>query len=143
MKMMLKLVGVAAIVLVPLASANAATQTVKAELTSAAETPPNTSTGTGTLTGTFDPETRKLTYDVTYANLTGSATMAHFHAPAPVGKPAGVEVPVKGPVSSPIKGEVTLSPDQVKNLVDGETYFNIHTDKNPKGEIRGQVMVAK
>ena len=35
--------------------------------------------------------------------------MAHFHAPAPIGKPAGVEVAIKGSVASPIKGEVTLT----------------------------------
>lgn len=143
MKTILKIAAIATLVAMPLGLARAATQNVKAELTSAAETPPNSSKGTGTLTGTFDPETRKLTYDVTYANLTGPATMAHFHAPAPMGKAAGVEVPIKGSVASPIKGEVTLNPDQVKNLTDGETYFNIHTEKNPKGEIRGQVMVAK
>ena len=126
-----------------LAAAHAATENVKAELTGSAETPPNDSKGTGTLTGTYDPSSRKLTYDVTYENLTGPATMAHFHAPAPMGKPAGVVVPIKGSVKSPIKGEVTLNETDAKNLTDGMTYFNIHTEKNPKGELRGQVMVGK
>ncbi len=143
MKTILKLAAAAAILAMPLAAAQAATETVKAELTSNAETPPNGSKGTGSLTGTYDPSDRKLTYTVTYADLTGPATMAHFHAPAPVGKSAGVEVPIKGSVASPIKGEVTLNEVDAKNLTDGMTYFNIHTQANPKGEIRGQVMVGK
>ena len=103
----------------PLAAAYAATETVTATLSSGAETPPNDSKGTGTLTGTYDPSSRKLTYDVTYENLTGPATMAHFHAPAPAGKSAGVEVPIKGSVASPITGEVTLNETDAKNLTDG------------------------
>lgn len=143
MKTILKLAAALALLSAPLAVARAATENVKAELTSSAETPANDSKGTGTLTGTYDPASRKLTYDITYTGLTGPATMAHFHAPAPMGKPAGVEVPIKGSVASPIKGEVTLSDAQAKNLTDGMTYFNVHTAKNPKGEIRGQIMVAK
>ena len=143
MKTILKLAAATALLAAPLAAAHAATENVKAELTSSAETPANNSNGTGTLIGTYDPGSRKLTYDVTYTGLTGPATMAHFHAPAPMGKPAGVEVPIKGSVASPIKGEVTLTEAQAKNLTDGMTYFNVHTEKNPKGEIRGQVMVAK
>ncbi len=143
MKTILKLAAATAILAMPLAAAHAATENVKAELTSNAETPPNGSKGTGSLTGTYDPSDRKLTYDVTYEALTGPATMAHFHAPAPAGKSAGVEVPIKGSVASPIKGEVTLNEVDAKNLTDGMTYFNIHTQANPKGEIRGQVMVGK
>lgn len=143
MKTILKLAAATALLAMPLAAAHAATENVKAELTSSAETPPNDSKGTGTLTGSYDPSSRKLTYDVTYQDLTGPATMAHFHAPAPMGKSAGVEVPIKGSVASPIKGEVTLNETDAKNLTDGMTYFNIHTQKNPKGELRGQVMVGK
>ncbi len=121
----------------------AAPMNIKGELTSSAETPPNSSKGTGTLVGNYDPATRKLTYSVDYAGLTGPATAAHFHAPAPVGKAAGVEIPVKGEVASPIKGEATLTDEQAKNLTDGMTYFNIHTAANKGGEIRGQVMVAQ
>lgn len=143
MKTISKLAAAAALLAMPLSAAHAATETVSASLSGGAETPPNDSKGTGTLTGTYDPSSRKLTYDVTYDKLTGPATMAHFHAPAPTGKPAGVEVPIKGSVASPITGEVTLTEDQAKNLTDGMTYFNVHTDKNPKGEIRGQVTVSK
>ena len=124
-------------------SLQAAPMTVKADLTSGAETPPNTSKGMGTLTGTYDPSSKKLTYDITYSDLTGPATAAHFHAPAPVGKPAGIEIPIKGSVTSPIKGEATLTADQAKNLTDGMTYFNVHTAANKMGEIRGQVMLSK
>lgn len=98
MKTILKLAAATALLAMPLAAAHAATENVKAELTSSAETPPNDSKGTGTLTGSYDPSSRKLTYDVTYQDLTGPATMAHFHAPAPMGKSAGVEVPIKGSV---------------------------------------------
>lgn len=118
-------------------------ETVKGVLSAAAEVPPNSSKATGTFTGNFDPSTRKLTYTVTYADLTGPAMAAHFHAPAPAGKNAGVEVPVKGSLASPIKGELTLTDAQAKNLTDGMTYFNIHTAKNKAGEIRGQLALDK
>ena len=123
--------------------AQAETMKVSAKLDAASETPPNASKGTGTLTGSYDSASKKLTWDVTYSDLTGPATAAHFHAPAPVGKSSGVEIPIKGAVASPIKGEQTLTDDQVKNLTDGMTYFNVHTAANKGGEIRGQVMVEK
>ena len=142
MKLFLTFAATAALLAAPIV-AHAATESIKADLTAASETPPNDSKGAGMLTGTYDPETRKLTYEATFDNLTGPATMAHFHAPAPVGKAAGVEVPIKGAVTSPIKGEVMLTEVQAKNLTDGMTYFNVHTAKNKGGEIRGQVMVGK
>jgi hypothetical protein len=79
---------------------------------------------------------------VTYSGLTGAAVAAHFHGPAGPGKDAPVEVPVTvGP--SPLQGSATLTPAQEKDLLDGNVYFNIHTQANPKGEIRGQVSKAE
>ena len=135
----LALAGIAA--LLGATFAHADPQKVTASLTSSAETPPNTSDGSGTLTGTYDPATMTLTYKVDYKGLTGPATMAHFHAPAPTGKAAPVEVPIKGSVESPITGEVKLTEAQAKNLTDGMTYFNVHTAANKGGEIRGQLLV--
>jgi hypothetical protein len=114
----------------------------KATLTAAAETPPTTSTATGALTATFDTDTKKLEWTATYSGLTGPAVAAHFHGPAPVGKPAPIEVPLQAPLDSPMKGSATLTDAQAKDLMDGMMYFNIHTAANKPGEIRGQMEKA-
>jgi hypothetical protein len=92
------------------------------------------------LTATYDPATKKLTYNVTYKDLTGPATAAHFHGPADAKSNAGIAVPVNGAVTSPIKGEATLTDAQAADLQAGKWYFNVHTAANKAGEIRGQVM---
>ena len=128
--------------LLALAALPAAAETVtyKAVILPATEVPPVTdSKAMGQLAATYDTATKVLTYDVTYADLTGPAAAAHFHGPAPVGKNAGVMVPIKGDLASPIKGTVTLTDDQAKALADGDLYFNIHTAANKNGEMRGQV----
>ena len=112
----------------------------KADLKAASQVPPNDSKGTGALTATYDPASKKLTYTVNYKDLAGPATAAHFHGPADAKANAGVVVPVNGAVTSPIKGEATLTDAQAKDLADGKWYFNVHTAANKGGEIRGQVM---
>lgn len=99
----------------------------------------------GTASGTLDTITRKLTWDVTWQHLSGAATAMHFHGPAAKGKNAGVVVNIgkDSGLKSPSKGSTKLSAKGVKELEDGLWYVNIHTAKNPGGEIRGQVEVAK
>ncbi|CAN5294518.1 CHRD domain-containing protein [soil metagenome] len=123
-------------------AAFAVTETYTAELKAAAQVPPNDSKGTGTLTATFDTVSKKLTYTVDYKDLSGPATMAHFHGPADVKSNAAVVVPAKD-AANPIKGEATLTDAQAADLHGGKWYFNVHTDKNKGGEIRGQVMMKK
>jgi len=118
----------------------AETINLTASLKGADETPPNTTTGTGALKATFDTETKKLSWDVTYSGLTGPATAAHFHGPAGPGKAAPVEIPVTGVDKNPIEGSAVLTDAQAKDLLDGNLYFNIHTQANKPGEIRGQVV---
>jgi hypothetical protein len=122
-----------------LTSAYAEEVTYTAKLTGAAETPPNTTPGTGTVAAKFDTTSKLLSWTVEYSGLTGPAAAAHFHGPAPEGKAAGVLVPIKGSLDSPIKGSETLTDDQAKDLTDGMIYFNIHTAANKAGEIRGQL----
>lgn len=122
-------------------AAFADTVAYKANLQPSSEVPPNTSTGHGALTATFDTATKALKYTVTYEGLTGEATAAHFHGPAPVGQNAGVVVPIaKDKLASPITGAATLTDTQVADLLAGKWYFNVHTAKNPGGELRGQVL---
>ena len=114
-----------------------------ASLSGAKEVPPNDSKGTGTMTGTYDTMTGKLTWQVTYSGLSGPVTAAHFHGPAPADKNAGVLVPLPHVKKSPIKGSAVLNKAQAKDLLAGEVYVNIHTKAHPAGAIRGQVEKMK
>jgi hypothetical protein len=113
-----------------------------AKLDGASETPPTDSKGTGTVDAKFDTATKTLSWTINYSGLSGPATAAHFHGPAPVGKPADVMVPIKGSVASPITGSAKLTDEQVKALTSGMMYFNIHTAAHMPGEIRGQMMMG-
>src|SRR5580658_4983074 len=136
------LVTAGAVGMLGLSPAWAETYTLIASLNGANEVPPNTTTGTGSLTATYDTTTKKLAWTVIYSGLTGAALAAHFHGPAAPGTEAPVEVPISvGP--SPLQGSATLTPAQEKDLLDGNVYINIHTQANPKGEIRGQVSKAE
>jgi hypothetical protein len=112
--------------------------TMKVNLTSAAEVPPNTSAGKDTADVTYDTTSKMLTWKTTYSGLTGPATMAHFHGPAEAGKNAPVVVPFKDAASG-AEGSATLTDAQAADLMAGKMYINVHTEANKGGEIRGQV----
>lgn len=114
---------------------------VKAQLDAKQEVPPNGSPATGMLEGNFNKATSLLTWKVTYQGLSGPASMAHFHGPAPMGQNAGIVVPFAN-ARSPIEGSATLTPAQAADLMAGKWYVNVHTAANPGGEIRGQVMAG-
>jgi hypothetical protein len=121
-------------------AAFAASETYTADLKGSSEVPANDSKGSGALTATYDTASKKLTYTVNYKDLSGPATMAHFHGPADAKTNAGVVVPVKDMAPATLKGEATLTDAQAADLQAGKWYFNIHTEKNKGGELRGQVM---
>ena len=54
-------------------AAFAATETFTADLKAASEVPANDSKGSGMLNATYDTATKKLTYTVTYKDLSGPA----------------------------------------------------------------------
>lgn len=95
-------------------------------------------TFTGTLVGT------KLTWKLTWAKLSGAAGAAHIHLGA-VGKAGNVIVPLCTPCGAATgskSGTATISASLLKTIQKHGTYVNVHTAKNPNGEIRGQ-LVAK
>ncbi|MFZ0608035.1 MAG: CHRD domain-containing protein [Xanthobacteraceae bacterium] len=120
----------------------AADTTFKADLKGSSEVPPNTTGGTGSVTMTFDPATKELSWKGTYSGMTGPVTAAHIHGPAEPGKNAGVVMwlSTKGqPFPSPFSGSAKLTDAQASDLMSGRYYVNIHTKANPGGEIRGQL----
>jgi hypothetical protein len=123
--------------------ARAAPMSFDVKLSGAEQVPPVETKGSGMAHLTYDAATRELTWMVTYENLSGPVTMAHFHGPAGKGKNAGVKLWIsqKGSaVSGPISGKATLSAEDAKEMMAGDWYINIHTKDHPGGEIRGQVM---
>ena len=115
-------------------------------LTGKEQVPPVNTAGSGTAALTYDPASRVLTWSVTFKGLSGPATMAHFHGPAPAGKdaPPVIWIGEKGkPVPSPAKGQATLTQAQARQFTAGEWYVNVHTRQYPNGEIRGQIVPPK
>jgi CHRD domain len=87
---------------------------------------------TATLTGT------SLSWKLTFTHLSGSATAAHIHLGAR-GVAGAVLVPICGPCTSGATGTAMLTPDHIDSIKAGKTYVNVHTAKNPNGEVRGQI----
>jgi hypothetical protein len=114
----------------------------QATLSAADETPATDSKGEGTVDATYDTDTKMLTWVITYKALSGPVTAAHFHGPAEMGAKADPVVPLAAPYDSPISGGATLTDAQYADLAKGLWYFNLHTDKCPDGEIRGQMILA-
>ena len=132
-------------------AANATTVYFTSILNGAQETPPNSSQGTGTSTATLsgDPGSWVFNYTLTYSDLLGELTMGHIHRGSP-----GVAGPVvhfldslpTGTQSGTITGDWRfddptrpLTDALAQDLLNGNTYFNLHTTEFPGGEIRGQI----
>jgi hypothetical protein len=103
------------------------------------EVPPNASNGSGQVTAELETTERTLAYRATYKDLSGPATMAHFHGPAAPGANAPPVVVVPDNARLPIGGSVRLSEQEMEDLLAGKWYFNVHTAAHPGGEIRGQL----
>lgn len=85
-----------------------------------------------------------LNYNVSWSNLSGPATLGHFHGPAPAGQNATVVVPftlTNNGNGGTASGSATLTDAQETDFLAGKWYANIHTAANGAGEIRGQVSV--
>jgi hypothetical protein len=94
--------------------------------------------GTFTATVTRSGTTGVIVWKLTFAKLTGKAVAAHIHSGAR-GKAGPVIVPLCAPCKSGARGRTTVSASVLATLEAGRAYVNVHTKKNPAGEIRGQI----
>ena len=81
---------------------------------------------------------KTLKWKLTFAKLTGPATAAHIHMAAK-GKSGNVVVPLCAPCTSGMTGTATVTPTLLSAFNKHLLYVNVHTAKNPDGEIRGQL----
>ena len=98
----------------------------------------NRARGTFAATVTKMGTTGTITWRLTFSKLTGQASAAHIHIGA-TGRPGPVAVPLCGPCRSGVRRSATLQPAVLAALEAGRAYVNIHTARNPAGEIRGQI----
>ena len=96
----------------------------------------------GRFVATIEGKTMKWT--LTYKQLSGPAVAAHLHAGARgVNSPVPVISLCDPSCTSGATGTVELTDEQLAKLKAGGYYVNVHTAKNPGGEIRGQVLSVK
>jgi hypothetical protein len=123
-----------------------------ATLSGANEVPAVTTTATGTASGSYNKTSKLLNLNVTYAGITPIPTAWHIHNGA-----SGVAGPVifnfinasnttiasTFPTPFAYVTPLALATDQETNLLAGNNYVNIHSAKNPGGEIRGQLALTQ
>ena len=114
---------------------------LSAKLVSRGEVPAPKSAARATGLFTASLAGRKLVWRLTFSHLTGRALAAHIHMGIP-GMAGPVAVPLCGPCASGVHGTVTVTTKVRGALLAGTAYVNVHTAKNPGGEIRGQVLAA-
>ena len=141
-----------------IATSSTGQQTFTATMTGSEEVPPKNTQATGSAKFVSSSDGNSMTYRIRVAHING-VTMAHIHSGS-IGKNGPIVVtlfksatptgPMNGPLSQgtitsanlegPLKGK-TIS-DLVKLINDGKAYANVHTQQNPKGEIRGQISTS-
>jgi len=142
-------VGVGVVVaLVVAAGAFSATKdsyAFKATLTGAQEVPKSTApAGAG---GAFVAKSVEkgdkvtFTWKLTFHGLSGKAIAAHVHL-GKKGVAGGVAVALCGPCRSGQTGKAIIASSVETALETGKAYVNVHTPKNPGGEIRGQIKLV-
>lgn len=143
MKKVVVLAALAAIAALTLTAVSTASMgvamKVTAKLNAAQEVPAQVVKDTaakGTFTGTLTG--KKLKWKLTYSGLTGPASAAHIHIGA-MGKAGNVLISLCAPCSSGVHGTATLTKSALQQLKKHLLYVNVHTVKNPNGEIRGQL----
>ena len=116
--------------------ARAETDTLIAYLTGSAAVPADATEAFGQARFTYDSETRRLVYLVTYDGLPGA--QVEIHGPAEIGQNAPVLIPFPTP-ESPASGAVTLTRAEASALLAGKLYVDVHSGGYARGEIRGQI----
>jgi CHRD domain len=94
--------------------------------------------GTFTATVTRSGTSGMIRWRLTFSRLTGRGIAAHIHSGVR-GKAGPVIVPLCAPCRSGARGQATVGPAVLAALEAGRAYVNVHTRRNPAGEIRGQI----
>ncbi len=111
-----------------------------ADMSDAPQRLPTYSPGVGRAEFKLERDTLKLSWTVTYKDLTTEPVGLHLHGPVPAEGTAPVMFDLTSDsFRSPVEGEKILTEGEVAYLVQSLTYINLHTTQYPEGELRGPV----
>jgi len=97
-----------------------------------------TITGLGQVRATLDGN--RLTITGEYRGMSSAATSAHVHLAAPtMAGPVAAPLQVMGGQAGQLSGSVTLTADQLAALRNESLYVQVHSERNPNGELRGWI----
>jgi len=128
-------------------SANAQVLRFVVRMNGAQEVPPVATAATGVGRLVIDTVTGTVTGRVSFTGLSTPSTAGHFHMAA-AGVNGGVIIPLRGGVGVTagvmrVPAGATLNLAQRRALRRNGLYLNIHTSRNPGGEIRGQIIFRR
>jgi len=108
--------------------------------------PPVTTAATGRGTVLLNAEETEISVRLGFADLGSASTLAHIHGPAAVGSNAApiFNLSGLGGTAAQLGPFVfAVTPVQVAQLKAGLWYFNVHSQLQPAGEIRGQILTDR
>ncbi len=104
------------------------------------EVPPVSSPGAGVPVVLLDRITRMVYVTAGFTDLTSNIIAAHLHHGAVgVNGPVVVPLQISGTTSGTVTGTATVRATFADSMINGLTYFNIHTTNFGGGEIRAQL----
>jgi hypothetical protein len=102
----------------------------------------------GTLSGDLDHQMRELNWKLVYRGLSGRPTRAEIHV-GKLGRRGPLLLALCGPQAkgrpckSGLKGTKIVPKSAVLTLEAGNTYVQLYTRRNPRGELRGQILIKR
>lgn len=126
---------------------NQANYTISGNASGAQMMPAVSGSGSGTITGTYNPNTRELIYTTNWTNLSGAPISGGFYTGA--SGAAGTAVGTPWTLASGLTGTgthagtMTLTSEQANQLTGGNWYYMLGTAANSGGEIRGQISATR
>jgi hypothetical protein len=116
---------------------------LNAALDARQQTPPQSvpvraAIGTFSATLKLSGSSARLNWRLTFTHLSGRAIEAHLHR-GRLGKAGPVGATLCSPCKATMRGSQAVSPTLVRAIKSGGAYVDVHTTRNPRGEIRGQI----
>lgn len=118
-------------------AAQAESVSLVAHLLGSTEVPATQSDAFAEAQFTYDSAVHELQYYVNYDGI--APAKIDLHGPAAAGEKAASAIDL-ALSESPVSGTLKLTAEQEAELLAGKMYLDIHSQKYPDGEIRGQIV---